>query len=615
MSLENIFNANNLAKNLANIIQYTPCLWINSDGKIANTNTKFDHLSKVYKTDIVGNPISFYIDDQATSEELMTALNTNQYFERELNLQFHNNLLHFKIAFFPYYGSNNQYLAIINDQTTEYNANREYEDYISSINEFNAVISFDTKGHILDANQNFLRLMKYSLNEIKGMHHRIFVGQNVADTSEYRLFWERLAKGENQTSEFKRFNKSGEAVWIRANYIPIKNNFGSVYKIIKIANNITDIKNHTIELTGKVRSIEKSQACIEFDTEGKILNANDIFLDLMGYELKEIVGKHHKMFVKQEIINTKEYIKFWDDLRNKEYHSGEFERINKDGNSIFISASYNPVLDDTGSVIKIVKYASDITETVKDKKLKSDLNELLERVLSNVVNSIDQSKDLINNTNNNLGSAAQNIQNSAVGAEQIAASVKEITNRTSDATKITELAVNDSEQTLTIVNQLLNSANKIGEVVKLIDDIANQTNLLALNATIEAARAGEQGKGFAVVAAEVKHLANQTSEATTEISNQINQVQIDSSNTVTAIKKIAETILKINEISAVIASAAEEQSVVTEELSENMQKTSRDVDVVSQSTKLSVNHIESASEIVKETQKEILMLSSKLIQT
>ncbi|MEM1104369.1 MAG: PAS domain-containing methyl-accepting chemotaxis protein, partial [Pseudomonadota bacterium] len=236
---------------------------------------------------------------------------------------------------------------------------------IDAICKSQAVIHFKPDGTILWANDNFLAAMGYELHEIQGRHHRLFADPAYAKSEEYALFWRRLAEGEYQSAEYKRFAKDGREVWIQASYNPILDMNGDVFKVVKYATDVTDQKLRNAEFEGQIDAISKSQAVIHFDTSGVILWANDNFLNAMGYSLEEIKGRYHRMFAEPGYAESEDYEAFWRSLGEGQYKTGEFKRIGKDGREVWIQASYNPILDMNGTPIKVVKYASDITEEVK----------------------------------------------------------------------------------------------------------------------------------------------------------------------------------------------------------------------------------------------------------
>ncbi len=232
---------------------------------------------------------------------------------------------------------------------------------IDAINKVQAVIEFDLNGYILHANENFLNTVGYSLNEIKGKHHRIFCDSEYASSLEYKNFWKKLNEGNFDSGNYKRKNKEGEDVWINASYNPVYDDNGKVVKIVKFATDITESVIKNAEFEGKMISVDKAQAVIEFNLDGTILKANENFLKTVGYELDEIQGRHHKMFCSPELANSHEYQEFWNKLNRGEFDAGEYKRYGKGGKEIWIQASYNPILNADGKVFKVVKFATDIT--------------------------------------------------------------------------------------------------------------------------------------------------------------------------------------------------------------------------------------------------------------
>ncbi len=253
----------------------------------------------------------------------------------------------------------------VSDPSISDNVANEEHGLVTALHRVQAVIEFDLTGHILTANENFLSAMGYTLDEIKGKHHRIFCEPAYAKSKEYKAFWQQLAEGQFSAGEFKRFSKTGEEIWINASYNPIFDASGNPYKVVKFASDITDSKLKNAEFEGKIDAISKSQAVIEFDLTGHILTANDNFLSAMGYTLDEIKGKHHRIFCDPTYAKSKEYKAFWQQLSEGQFSAGEFKRFSKTGEEIWINASYNPIFDASGNPYKVVKFASDITEQVK----------------------------------------------------------------------------------------------------------------------------------------------------------------------------------------------------------------------------------------------------------
>ncbi len=238
----------------------------------------------------------------------------------------------------------------------------EMEAKMKAINTTSAVIEFEADGTIITANDLFLQTMQYTLAEIKGKHHQMFVGEEFAKSEEYQQFWKDLKVGKPQTGEFNRVAKDGSYVWLLANYTPIADAKGSVTKVVKLANNVTDDKIRNADYKGQMNAIGKAQAVIEFNLDGSIIKANDNFLNAMGYQLEEIQGQHHSIFVEETYKNSSEYKTFWKKLNEGQFETGEFKRIGKGGKEVWIQASYNPIFDMNGVPFKVVKYAKDITE-------------------------------------------------------------------------------------------------------------------------------------------------------------------------------------------------------------------------------------------------------------
>src|ERR1700693_3400734 len=233
---------------------------------------------------------------------------------------------------------------------------------VEAISKSQAVIEFNPDGTIVTANENFLKTLGYSLGEIQGKHHGMFVEPAMRDSAAYREFWAKLNRGEFQAAEYKRVGKGGKEVWIQASYNPMLDRNGKVFKVIKFATDITATKLGNMEDAGMIAAIGRAQAVIAFNLDGTIIAANENFLKTLGYSLGEIQGKHHSMFVEPATRDSAAYREFWASLNRGEYQSAEYKRIGKGGKEVWILASYNPLLDEKGKPFKVEKFATDVTE-------------------------------------------------------------------------------------------------------------------------------------------------------------------------------------------------------------------------------------------------------------
>ena len=232
---------------------------------------------------------------------------------------------------------------------------------LDALNRSQAIIEFDLTGKILKANDNFCKAVGYQQSEIIGRHHSMFVAPEETANAEYKAFWAKLSRGEYDQGQYRRRAKNGDEIWIEASYNPVFR-FGKPYKIVKVATDITVIKRKSMEDDGKLAALSRAQAMIEFTPDGKILSANENFLAALGYTAQEIVGKHHSMFCEPAYAQSHEYRDFWQELRSGRFSAGQFMRLGKDGKRVFIQASYNPILDEQGRVLKVAKFAFDVTD-------------------------------------------------------------------------------------------------------------------------------------------------------------------------------------------------------------------------------------------------------------
>ena len=390
---------------------------------------------------------------------------------------------------------------------------RSQASQLAAIDRSQAMIMFSLDGKIEYANENFLRTLGYSLDEIKGQHHSMFVDPVYRQSTDYRLFWDKLGRGEYDAGQYKRIGKGGREVWIQASYNPILDQSGKPFKVVKYATDITSEVIRNADFAGQIDAINKAQAVIQFTLDGKILDANDNFLNTLGYSLAEIKGQHHSIFVDVAYRSSTDYRMFWDKLARGEYEAGQYRRIGKGGREVWIQASYNPIMGPDGKPVKVVKYATDVTEQVK-------ASEALQTAVRQTQAVVDAAK------NNDL-------------RERIPTDGKS----------------GEIGQLCDGVNGLLDTMSSI------LADVLESSQTLS-----SAARAGDQGRGFAVVAAEVRNLAQRSANAAKEIkgliSDSVSKVESGSRLVDTAgktMEEIVQSVKRVTDIMAEISAASQEQ--------------------------------------------------------
>ncbi|MGL6308353.1 methyl-accepting chemotaxis protein [Aeromonas veronii] len=396
-----------------------------------------------------------------------------------------------------------------------------------------ATISFTPSGEILEANPLFLNVVGYSEQEVIGKHHRIFCDAHYVQSSSYAQFWEQLRQGHSHSGTYQRFDKQGRELWLEATYFPVKLD-GKVVRVVKIASDITESYQQLSRQKAIISALDRALAIIEFTPKGEIVTANQNFLSCVGYSLSQLKGQHHRLFCDESFYREQPH--FWDDLAHGLLKSGLFSRRDSHGNEIWLEATYNPIKDESGKVVKVIKFASEVTERIKRAQAVSEA--------ANIAQTISQETTRFAET----------------GSELLAASVA-----------ISSAISEQVSRTSGLIGQLNEQSKSIEAIVSTISSIAEQTNLLALNAAIEAARAGDQGRGFAVVADEVRQLAARTSLSTGEIASVVQKNRELTAQITGNINEVATSAQRgkeqIGEVSGVMAQIEQGAINVTETVS------------------------------------------------
>lgn len=346
------------------------------DGKIVSANHHFVRLVGYALDELIGLDTSMFISStygRNQRSELWDALGNGDIREQtSLWIAKSGRELWLASRYVPLKdedGEVTEIVQVVQDVTQEQDRLSDERGQIAAINQSQAVIHFSLDGVVLDANAIFCDAMGYELAEIVGRRHATFVDAETRDSQDYRDFWKSLAKGEHKAGEYRRRHKNGREVWLQAVYSPIFDLAGRPIKVVKYASDVTAEKLRRADYEWQVNAINKSNSVITFDMYGTILDANDKFLDATGYKLEEIVGRHHQIFVDGSHAHGAEYSTFWEDLRRGKHRSGLFKRFGKDGREIWLQSSYNPIFDAAGNPVKVVKFASVVTD---ERRLQSE---------------------------------------------------------------------------------------------------------------------------------------------------------------------------------------------------------------------------------------------------
>jgi len=606
------------------------------DGHILNVNENFAAVTGYSASEIIGQHHSIFIDAsyklspeyEAFWKKLAQGETSAGQYKR---VGKNGNQIWLQATYNPIFDLNGKPLKVVKyavDISAQKDAEALIEGQLEAIGRSLGVIAFTPDGRVIEVNHSFLDTLGYTEHEAIGQHHRLFVDEAYARSDEYREFWSKLNRGEYEHNIYKRFGKHKKEVWIQASYNPIKDVNGKVVKVVKFAVDITTEKTKLVDLQGQMDAINNNQGVIEFSLDAKVVSVNQNFLDIMGYTETETIGKPHSTFVDATTAASEEYREFWAKLRRGEFDSNQYKRVGKGGKEVWLQASYNPIRDLNGNVVKVVKFATDVTESAKVSQSLARAvkeinhvveltqnNDLSERVslsgktdnmlnlseginalidgMVNIVTHVKEAGETINTAAGEIAAGnsdlsqrteeqASSLEQTAASMEQLASTVKASAENSKVANDLANSASSVALQgghvvadVVTTMNSISESASKIHDIIGVIDGIAFQTNILALNAAVEAARAGEQGRGFAVVAAEVRQLAQRSAVAAKEIkqliTNSVNQVS-DGTKLVEkaghTMDEVVSSVKKVTEIMNEINQATQEQSTGIDQVNE-----------------------------------------------
>ena len=449
---------------------------------------------------------------------------------------------------------------------------------VDIMNVTSIVSESNLKGDILNVNEKFIEVSKYSRDELIGKPHNTTRHPDMPKEV-FKELWSTIGRGGIFRGVVKNRAKDGTPYYVDAVIAPILGENGKPRKYLGVRYDITASESERQNMKAVLKAIDSTFAYIEFDTEGNALSCNKLFENAMGYSSSEIKGKHHRLFCEQSYTATADYSQHWTDLKAGQSKSGVFKRLKRDGKPIWLQAVYSPVTDEVGRVIKVIKIATDVTPEIQ---LQEEVRQIAENFATKAAEISTQASTVAAGSQS-LGATTEEMNASV---EELSASIDSIAQNGKSADAIARSTQQEADlgsqaiaRSIDAMDKINKSSEEISEIVKVIGEIAGQTNLLAFNAAIEAARAGEHGLGFSVVADEVRKLAERSSQATKDITKLINEsvkrvaqggeISKEAAN---AFKKIVEGVGKTTQAISEISVAAQEQQTAAKDVAGAIQQ-------------------------------------------
>ncbi len=488
---------------------------------------------------------------------------------------------------------------------------------INAVGRSRAVVEYTMDGRILNGNENFLKLLGYRLEEIRDLHYGSLLDANDRRSTETRLLWEGLNRGDFFSGQYKLIHKDSRPVWIQATYNPVFDGDGKPYKVAVFASDITVSKQMGADYQSMMEAVSKSQAMIEYELDGTILNANENFLNLISFKLDEIKGKHHRIFVEEAEANSPQYRELWNDLNRGTYRFGEYKRVAKGGRIVWLQASYNPVFDMSGKVYKIVKFGSDMTRQAVERQeaqalqaqvqaaaveRQAKIDSLLAVVAAAAdgdltkpieVHGTDVAGQMADGLNRLLTDLRRNIAGIRQTATGVASSSQELS-------AISQQVSNSSQQ----------SANQVGEASSASDRVSSNVSIVAASTDEMLASIREISKN-ASDAARVTRTAVSIADGTTQTISKLGISSQEIGKVVKVITSIAQqtNLLALNATieAARAGEAGKGFAVVANEVKELAKETARateeissKIDAIQNDTRAAITAIADVSEIINQ---------------